>query len=195
MKDFTSWCVHLLSFAAEVSGKGNTLVLRYWLGELSWCLSSSSASLLPPLSRGRVGKMDTAWHSCAGRCWSSEEGFEKAWEMGESLSITKCDDIGELQLETISVEKRFGMAQSTNSRGVTCIGLGRGETEKWGIKWTRNCWFRRKHFMLKSPMIPLSTFPLCRVSRLKIPGGSARGEAKPNVVHYRREGVIPKCAT
>lgn len=105
---------------------------------------TASAWLLPPLSRVGVGKMDPSWHSCTGRCWSGGEGFAKAWEIGESWSITKCDNIGELQLENISVERRLGMAQRTDSSGVTCIGFGRGETEKWGIKWTRSCWFRKK---------------------------------------------------
>lgn len=119
---------------------------------------TASAWLLPALSRGGVGKMDPSWHSCARRCWSGGEGFAKSWEIGESLSITKCDNIGELQLETISVERRLGMTQSADSSGVV-----RGETEKWGSKWTRSCWFRGEHFILKYPMFPWSTLPLCIV--------------------------------
>lgn len=115
--------------------------------------ASASAWLLPPLSSilGIDQKMDHFWHSWAGRCWSGGEGFAKAWEIGESLSITKCNNIGELQLETISVERRLGMAKVQTPEVLPVLFLSERRLKNGGASGeSASCWFRRNHFALKT---------------------------------------------
>lgn len=193
MKDLTSWCVDLL---AEVSGKGNTLILRCLTGRaVLVSAASASAWLLPPLSfimgidqsRGRAGKMDPSWHGCAGRCWSSGEGFAKA-SLWASLSVTT---LANYSLKPF--QWRFGMAQSTDSRGVTCICFGREETEKWGSKWRRSCWFRKKTLnteKLNDPMEYIATVQGNPASKHLV----GLPKVKPSQMSITGERVVAKCA-
>lgn len=54
---------------------------------------------------------------------------------------------------------------------------------------------KKNHFTLKNPVIPWSMLPLCRVVQPQNTWWVCPRRAKPNIVHYRGEGVMAKRAT
>lgn len=157
---------------AEVSGNEDTLAVTLSTGR-SVLVSAASASawLLPPLSfiigidqsSGQCQENGLFLAQlCRRRCWSSGEGFSGAREIGKVL---ECDHIWELQLEAISEEMRFWMAQNINSRGVTFVLAERrllievGEQLEKKLRIWGNC------FVLKNPVISWGTLLLLRVAQ------------------------------
>lgn len=180
---------------AEVSGKGNTSALRLLTGR-PVLVSAASAStwLLPALTfvigidqSRREGQEDGAFLAqlCRGKCWSGGEGFAEAREIGEVLEHHKMwQHSGIIAWNHFTGDEIWDGTKYKPQRCYLCVGREETTDRNGGASGEEVDEFRETPWHWK-------TQPSCGAHchwagwhSLKTPGGSAQGEAKPNVVHH-----------